>query len=152
MIFGLNIWFIILLFDIMPFIPLFPYIWHSSVFCNNSWRKSGIDPSKVHHIILHVYDKFHFQLMMVFNPLNHLTKLKARLVSETCGSKRASKEFNHANRFVSNNFSTLVRSPRLYISFPWAVTKCFLFITWFTASCHGACPREVMWWWYGGIW
>jgi len=152
MIFGLNIWFIILLFDIMPFIPLFPYIWHSSGFCNNSWWKSEIDPSKVHHIILHVYDKFHCQLMMVFNPLNHLTELKARLVSETCGSKRASKEFNHANRFLSNNFSTLVRFPKLYISFSWAVTKCFLFITWFNASCHGACLREVMWWWYGGKW
>ena len=55
--------------------------------------------------------------MMVRNPLNHITKLKERLVSETSGSKGARKEFNHANRFFSDNFSTLMRSPRLCISF-----------------------------------
>jgi len=37
MIFGLDIWFIMLLANILPFVPPFPYIWHSSSFCNNSW-------------------------------------------------------------------------------------------------------------------
>ena len=119
---GLNIWFIILIVDILPFFTLFPYIWLSSGFCNNSWWKSETDLSKVHNIILHVYDKFSYQLMILFNSLNHLTKLKARLVSETSGGKGASKEFSNANRFFSNNFATLVRSPRLYIPFSWTVT------------------------------
>ena len=37
MIFGLDIWFIMLFADILPFVPPFPYLSHSSCFCNNGW-------------------------------------------------------------------------------------------------------------------
>jgi len=37
MVFGLDISLIMLLTNILPFVPLFPYIWHSCSFCNDSW-------------------------------------------------------------------------------------------------------------------
>ena len=133
---SLDVRIIVLPINILTFVPFFTHIWNTCSLWDDSWWYGECYSGKGYFIIVQMCHKQPCQLMMKFDSFYHFTKIKAWVVFKERNGKWTGLQLPQTSGFLSDNSSSFMRLPLLYVSLPGTVTKGVFFKLILTVSFH----------------